>query len=332
MPPRVSILIPCWNAADTLPDCLDSILEQTFQDWELIAVNDGSTDKTAEVLDDYANRDERIRAMHLPKVGIVEAPMRAVGELTGEYLARMDADDVCAPERIAKQVALLDDKPNLTLCGTGVWHLGLEAGEGRRRYFDWINSLVDHEILMRELFVECPIANPTLMIRREQFDLIGGYQDNGWAEDYDLILRCAIAGYHMENVPEPLLGWRHSDGRATMTNDRYSLTRFRALKQHYLGSLYPQMNDGFYQWGAGDVGKTWLKEWQNESPQAVVDINPRKIGKVIHGCTVIEPDELPSPGEGFTVVAVGAPGAREEIREWFQSRGYCERRDFVFLA
>ena len=88
----------------------------------------------------------------------------------------------------------------------------------------------------------------------------------------------------------------------------------------------------FYQWGAGEVGKTWLREWSDRRPEAVVDIAPRKIGKTIHGTLVIAPDDLPKPGNGFTVVAVGAPGAREEIREWFVSRGYVECVDFLFLA
>ena len=76
----------------------------------------------------------------------------------------------------------------------------------------------------------------------------------------------------------------------------------------------------------------WLREWGERRPEAVVDIAPRKIGKTIHNTLVIEPKDLPEPGEGFTVVAVGAPGAREEIREWFETRGYVGCRDFLFLA
>lgn len=332
MPPRVSIIIPCWNAADTLPECLDSMIAQTYTDWELLAANDGSTDDTIDVLNDYASRDERIQALDLPKVGIVETPMRGIQQLQGEFLARMDADDVCAPERLARQVELLNAKPEVALCGTGVWHMGLSAGEGRERYFDWINTFVDHDAIMRELFVECPIANPTCMMRREAFDTIGGYQDHTWAEDYDLIMRFALNGYRMENVAEKLLGWRHSESRVTMNDSRYSLAKFRELKRHYLHQMYPETQTEFYQWGAGAVGKTWLQEWEGVRPKAVVDIAPRKIGKVIHDCLVINPEDLPPPGHGFTVIAVGAPGARDEIREWFTERSYVERRDFLFLA
>lgn len=330
--PRVSIILPCWNAADTLPECLDSVRMQTWQDWELVAVNDGSTDATLAVLNEYAARDSRIRVLDLPKVGIVDAPMRGVEMLFGEYLARMDADDVMHPERIAKQVALLDSTPDVAICGTHVWHMGLPAGEGRQRYLDWINAFSDHASINREFFVECPIANPTAMMRREEFDTIGGYQDHGWAEDYDLFMRFLLNGDRFAVVPEPLLGWRHSALRVSMNDDRYSLANFRAVKCHYLKQLYPQVTTAFFQWGAGDVGKQWLREWDRKKPEAVVDINPRKFGKTIHDVPVISPEQLPKPGMAFTVVAVGAPGAREEIREWFESRNYEELRDFLFLA
>ena len=88
----------------------------------------------------------------------------------------------------------------------------------------------------------------------------------------------------------------------------------------------------FYQWGAGEVGKRWLREWQERKPEAVVDINPRKIGRRIHDAPVIAPEDLPPPGETFVVVAVGAPGARTDIRDWLTPRGYEETRDFLFLA
>ena len=117
-----------------------------------------------------------------------------------------------------------------------------------------------------------------------------------------------------------------------MNDPRYAPEQFRALKRHYLGETYLKERTEFYQWGAGEVGKQWLREWGRRAPKAVVDINPRKIGRTIHGTRVIIPGELPAPGAGFTVVAVGAPGARDEIRAWFAERGYTELCDYLFLA
>lgn len=324
--------MPCWNAAETVGECIDSLLAQSYPHWELIAVNDGSTDTTLDILQSYAQRDNRIQVLDLPRVGIVEAPMRGIALAQGTFLARMDADDIAYPERLAKQAHYLSQNPDIALCGTYVSHMGLSAGEGRERYLDWINTFTTHEGIIRELFVECPIAHPTSMMRREAFDAIGGYKELDWPEDYDLILRFAQAGYRLGVIPELLLYWRHSEGRISMNHQRYSLEKFRRLKRHYLEKMYLAKHHDFYQWGAGAVGKTWLREWENYHPKAVVDIHPRKIGKIIHDTVVIEPNDLPRPGKSFTVVAVGAPGARLEIRDWFTTRGYRECHDFLFLA
>lgn len=332
MLPVISIVMPCWNSEATVGECIESILAQSYVSWELIAINDGSTDSTLSILESFALRDPRVRVLDLPHVGIVEAPMRGIALAQGEYLCRMDSDDIAHSERLERQYSYMESNTDIALCGSRVAHTGLLAGEGRLRYLEWINAILEPQDVIRELFVECPIAHPVSMMRRDLYDAVGGYQDFGWAEDYDLIMRFAEAGYSMGNVDAELLQWRHSEGRLSMNHERYSLEQFRRLKRHYLTTMYLKNHPIFYQWGAGAVGKTWLREWGEFRPKAVVDIAPRKIGKMIHDTLVIEPDDLPEPGEGFTVVAVGAPGARMEIREWFESRGYTECKDFLFLA
>ena len=330
--PTISVVIPCFNACETLASSLESILQQSFADFEVVWFDDGSTDEGAEMVESYAVRDPRIRLLRSEHVGIVEALRRACSAARGRYIARMDADDVAHPERLSRQVAYFERHPEMGLCGTQVRTVGEDIGTGRERYEAWINALTAHEEIVRDFFVECPVAHPTLMIRREVFEAVGGYEDRGWAEDYDLLMRCFGASVRMGNVPEPLLEWRNGAGRLSVRDERYSLPNFRALKRHYLFQSYLKDRTRFFQWGAGEVGKSWLAEWENLRPEAVAEVNPRKLGKVIHGTRVIAPLELPRPGEGFTVVAVGAPGAREDIRGWFSARGYTELEDFVFLA
>ena len=330
--PTISVVVPCFNARKTLASSLESILRQSFADFEVVWFDDGSTDGSAEVVESYAGRDPRIRLLRSEHVGIVEALRRACSVARGRYIARMDADDVAYPERFSKQVRYLEGHPEAGLCGTQVRTVGEDIGTGRERYEAWVNALTTHEAIVRDLFVECPVAHPTLMIRRDVFEAVGGYEDHGWAEDYDLLMRCFGAGVRMGNVPEPLLEWRNGAGRLSLRDDRYSLAKFRALKRHYLFQSYLKDRPVFFQWGAGEVGKKWLAEWEGLRPEAVAEVNPRKLGKVIHGTRVIAPSELPQPGEGFTVVAVGAPGAREDIRGWFGERRYTEISDYIFLA
>ncbi|MCX5758406.1 MAG: glycosyltransferase [Candidatus Hydrogenedentes bacterium] len=329
---RVSVVMPCFNAAGTLVRSLDSLGAQTFLDWELVLVDDGSEDGTLGITWEAAAHDVRIRVIGRGHEGIVSALQCGCAEARGTLIARMDADDVAHPERLARQVAFMQEHPDVALCGTGVTMTGERIGYGRRRYETWINALTAHDDIVRELFVECPLPHPTFCIRRDAFETAGGYQDRGWAEDYDLVMRMFLAGMRFGKVGEPLLEWFESPGRLSMKSPRYSPENFRALKRYYLRESYLHGRTAFHQWGAGEVGKVWLREWQDAKPVAVADINPRKVGRRIHGVPVIWPEALPPPGESFIVIAVGAPTAREEIRAWLGPRGYQELADYLFLA
>jgi glycosyltransferase involved in cell wall biosynthesis len=330
--PAVSVVMPCFNAAKTLEAAIESIQTQTFQDWELIIVDDGSHDDSVKIMERAAARDRRLRLLRQTHSGIVRALQTGSALARGPFIARMDADDLAQPERLARQYAYMQEHPDVALCGTHVRMFGARIGAGRARYEAWINGLRSHDDIARDLFIECPIAHPAFFLRREPFERVGGYEERGWAEDYDLCMRLFLNGARFGMVPEPLLRWRESPGRLSMTAERYSQAQFRALKRFYLGHSYLRGRRRFHQWGAGEVGKVWLREWGHRQPDAVVDINPRKIGRKIHGVPVIAPDELPEPGTTFTLIAVGAPGARDEIRAWLKPRGYIELRDFLFVA
>jgi len=324
--------MPVHNAVKTLGEAIASIQAQTFTDWELVVVDDGSTDASRVMLEQYAQQDARVHCIQRARCGIVEALMTAATEAKGKYLARMDADDMAEPTRLNEQLHVFDKMPGLSLCGARVCIFGSAIGSGRQRYESWINGLVHPDEIDREIFVECPMPHPTFMLPREVYDRAGGYMDYGWPEDYDLVLRIWQQG-GLFAKPEPvLLQWRCELSRLSMTDERYSEKAFRALKRHF---LYQTVLHGketlFYQWGAGEVGKRWLREWP-QPPQAVVDINPRKIGRTIHGVPVIAPEQLPPPGKCFVVVAVGTPGARADIRERLCPRGYREPDHFRFIA
>lgn len=330
--PKISVIVPSYNAAATLQESIESLQKQDHNSFEIIIVDDGSTDDSRLIAERLADTDARISVLPTSHQGIIHAIATGIEESNGTLIARMDADDIAHPTRLSQQAKRFDTQPDLALCGTKVESFGDNVGPGRVRYDQWVNSLLDSEALQRELFVECPIPHPTFMIRRDALESIGGYAHTPWPEDYELILRLIAAGHRLDKVNDTLLQWRHTPDRLSETDTRYSPEQFRSLKRHYLPKLYPQIARGFYQWGAGVVGKAWLREWDEQRPVKVVDLHPRKIGRTIHHVEVIKPEDLPDPGQTITLVAVGAPGARQEIREWFQERGYTETKDFVFLA
>ncbi len=330
--PAVSVLMPVWNAAATLRAAAASIQRQPLPDWEMLLVTDGSTDESGELADQLAREDARIRVVHTPHRGIVAALNTAAGAARARLIARMDADDLSLPHRLAAQRALIEADPDLGLCGGVVRITGESVGQGARRYETWVNSLLGHGDIVREILVECPVPHPTFLMPRALFEELGGYRDCGWPEDYDLALRVWLAGKRIAKPPLPVLHWREHGRRLSRTDPRYGEAAFRRCKRHFLFQSGLPAGRRLFQGGAGEVGKRWLREWDAPRPEAVVDINPRKIGRVIHGARVIAPQELPPPGGVFVVAAVGTPGARDDIRTKLLPRGYTEGTDFLFLA
>ena len=216
--PRVSILLPVFNAAATLAETLQSIQAQSCEDFEVVAIDDGSEDESGDILLEWSRCDPRFRVLLADHQGIVEAPNQGLALCRGAYVARMDADDRMHPERLEKQLAWLEGDLGLSVVSCLVEIFPREeTGEGMLVYEAWLNGLVDSAAIEREFFVESPIANPSAMMRREELVALGGYQDRGWPEDYDLWLRYRAAGRRFAKVPEVLHYWREHPRRATHT-------------------------------------------------------------------------------------------------------------------
>jgi glycosyltransferase involved in cell wall biosynthesis len=328
------VLLPCRDAAATLDAALESLVHQTFSAFEVVAVDDGSGDGTPACLDAWAARDARIRVARTAGGGIVAALTRAAALARGTLLARMDTDDVAHPERFAAQTALLDANPRIAACGTGVRYFPRAAvRDGARRYERWINGVVTPEEIDRDLFVECPLPHPTVMMRRAAFEVVGGYRDTPWPEDYDLVFRLRGAGFALAKVPEILLDWRESAGRLSRVDPRYAPEAFQRCKAHYLGPLRAGARP-IVVWGAGPVGKSFARALieASHTVAAFVEVNPRKLGQTVHGAPVVPPAAVADYRGCYVVAAVGQPGARDEIRAQLTNAGLWEPDDFCAVA
>ena len=333
--PSVSVLLPVRDADQTLPEALESLRAQSFQDTEVIAVDDGSSDGTARVLEEWKGRLHGLRVFTTPPRGIVPALQLALSEARAPYLARMDGDDRSAPRRMELQVQRLREDTSLGMVGSLVRIFPEEERqEGLEVYQEWINSLVTHEEISRDLYVECPLAHPSIMMRREELVALGGYEDRGWPEDYDLVLRYAAAGRRLEKIPEVLLDWREGPGRLFRTDPRYGKEAFWRVKAHYLASGPLQGRRPVWIWGAGVGGKRLSRALMAEGVaiRGFVDIDPKKVGSTRRGLPVLPPEDL-APEEGEMVLAaVVARGARAEVRERLLSLGFREGVHFICAA
>lgn len=333
--PTASVLMPVGDAAPWLDDALASIAAQTMPDFEIVAIDDGSTDGSAEILERWVAVEPRLSVVRQRRSGIVAALESARRHARARFLARMDADDIAAPERLEHQLAALMADDSLAAVGCGVRYFpARNVADGARRYEAWLNGLVSPEAIVRDVFVECPIAHPTLLIRAHRLDAVGGYVDRGWPEDYDLILRLWEAGDRMANVPRVLHRWRERPDRLSRNDERYSAAAFRRCKIHYLQRTLLRNRAEVLVWGAGPTGKRFARALVDAGFEiaAFVDLDPRKIGHEILRAPVVDPDGL-APFEGtFCVVAVGQRGAREEIRASLAALGWREQEEFAVVA
>ncbi len=338
MTPRVSVLLPVRNGLPFLGDCLASLLAQSLADLEIVAVDDGSSDGSGELLAAAARGDSRLRLLSQPRRGLVAALNRGLDACRAPYVARLDADDLAARRRLELQAAALDAEPGLGVVSCRVRHFPSTAvGLGFRIYERWLNRLLSHEQIARERFIESPLPHPSVMIRRRVLEAAGGYRDLGWPEDYDLWLRLASAGVRFAKLPRCLVGWRAHPGRLTHTDRRYSVERFLACKAHHL-ARGPLAGRRPIVWGAGQTGRRLAKHLEREgvAPEAFVDIDPRKIGGSLRRRAVFAADELPRLLIDFdhplVVTAVSSRGARELIRQRLADWGLEEGVGFWCAA
>ncbi|RPE08572.1 glycosyltransferase [Chitinophaga lutea] len=212
--PYISVILPVYNSAAWVAATIHSILGQTFGDFELIVINDGSTDNSETVIRSFP--DSRIRYLDQPNRGLVATLNRGIAEARGRYLARIDADDICLPERFAKQAAWLDAHPGTALVGSFVVFIN-ERGEETG---SWAGDRDHHtaaQIRQALPYLNC-MTHPSVMARTVVMREYGYNPLQQHIEDYDLWLRMQADGVVMEKVPEVLLQYRVHSASVTSLN------------------------------------------------------------------------------------------------------------------
>lgn len=330
----MSILLPVYDAAATLPGCLASIARQTERRFECVIVDDGSRDASRALAQDFATRDPRFRVISALHAGVAEASNRGLARCRAPFVARMDADDWMHRERLARQLAAFAADPSLDAVATHVRYFPREQmGKGLRSYEAWLNALSAPRRVREDAFIECPVANPTLMLRRERFRSLG-YRSGDWPEDYDLVLRLLAAGGRIGVVPRRLHGWRLHAARLTHTSPVYANLRFTACKAHYLAHGLLAHHSSYLLWGYGRTGRTLARALRRyeKRPAKIVELHPGRLGQRIHGAEVIRPEALGPPAGLPLLVSVAGAQARALIRAELARRAWRECVDFVCAA
>lgn len=204
--PKISVVMPAFNAGQFVEAAVESILAQSFGDFEFIIVNDGSVDRTAAILNRYASLDDRVRLVHQGNQGMIAALNRGCSMARGDYIARMDADDISYPQRLAKQLSYMECHPDIGILGT--WIRKIRDGVAEDA---WCPP-TDPGVLRWELFFGVNVAHPSTMIRTGVAEQLGYYRASALhVEDVDLWFR-ASAVTEFANLPEILYDYRVGHG------------------------------------------------------------------------------------------------------------------------
>lgn len=206
--PKVSVVMPVYNGEPYLREAIESILNQTYTDLELIIINDGSTDNSEEIILSY--KDPRIVYVKNPSnLQIVKTLNKGISLSRGDYIARMDSDDISLPTRFEKQIKFLENNSDITICGSNIRRL--------RNNLKWKSKKFPptNDDIRATLLFECPLAHPTVVIRRNFFDTLKYNHSFNMAEDYALWCDAALLNYKFHNIQENLLLYRlHSNQTA----------------------------------------------------------------------------------------------------------------------
>jgi len=296
-----------------LKACLDSILTQTYESWELIAINDGSSDESKAILQSYADVDPRISTYDNDGKGIIPALQLAHSQSDGQLITRMDADDIMTTDKLEVMVQSLSDKKEQIAVGLVKYFADDgQLGDGYRKYQDWLNELTSTGNNFTEIYKECVIPSPCWMMHRTDFEAIGGFDSGRYPEDYNLAFRMYAAGYKVMPCDKVIHHWRDYATRASRTDDNYADNRFLDIKVYYFLKLDYRSDQILILWGAGKKGKLIARKLIDRNiPFRWICDNPNKIGRDIYGVVLEGTDYLNIINSAQIIGAVAGDDGKE---------------------
>ena len=332
--PAISVVVPYRNSSLFFSRALESLSRQTFRDFEVVMVENCSTDDSSSIAKDYSASDPRFRSIAC-EGSLVDALNLGLSASRGRWIARFDSDDICHRNRLGMQLALAERLGERTVVSCRVRSFPSSlVSSGYRSYENWINSLVTDREIRGEIFVESPVPHPSAFFHRASVIGEGGYLESGMPEDYELWLRLWSRGFGFARVPRVLLGWREGRDRLSRVSPVYSLTSFYRLQARYLARSGILPAGRAFIAGTGQCARRLSGCLAREGVVIEGYISPlNDPGKrTIRGRPVIGAGDW-EPVRGIPVLTASREhGSRESIREYLQGFGLENMKDYVLCS
>ena len=336
---KISIVLPIKDTARYLVECIDSIISQSFKNWELLAVNDDSSDNCWSIIQEYAKNDARIIAINNSNPGLLNALRLGYSKSTGEIIHRMDSDDIMPKDKLKSMLnAGVDEKGNWkkgTVITGATEYFSDEGpiGDGFKRYDKWLMNIAKNQSYRKEVYKECVIPSNCWLIHRSDFDRIEAFEPATFPEDYDLCFRFISGGLNVIGLPKILHHWRDRSDRISRNWEEYKDNRFFELKVHYFFKMDRNHSRPLVLWGAGkngkDLAKLILK--MNKEFTWVCD-NEKKIGKDIYDVRMHHYQNIENLDSPQIIIPVASPDGQIEIEQELQGMNLQKGIDYWFFS
>ncbi|WP_179376940.1 glycosyltransferase family 2 protein [Winogradskyella wichelsiae] len=332
--PLVSIVIPFKNTDTFINECISSILNQTYRNWEAIFIDDNSKDKSYKIVENISKIDFRVKLYRNNGNGIIDALRTAYKHSSGSYITRMDSDDLMTSTRLETMVISLENTGKKHIAIGQVKYFRADGlSDGFARYEKWLNKLTLEGNNYTEIYKECVIPSPCWMLHREDFDACGGFNSETYPEDYDLVFRFYKAKYKCIPCDKVLLHWRDYSTRTSRTHEHYAENSFLDLKVDYFLELNYNEARPLAIWGAGTKGKNLAKILLKQNiPFYWICDNPKKIGKHIYDQKLFNFDYLSQLTNPQSIVTVANTQAQQEITSYFKTQKMISMVDYFFFC
>ena len=323
------------DTAPYLHDCIDSIIAQSYSNWELIAVNDHSSDDTPKILEEYSKNDSRIKVFHSDRPKLIPTLQIAYSKANGILINRMDSDDKMPDYKLQVLVDEWNKYGKGTVIAGGTEHFvdEGEVGGGFIKYEKWLNKVAKNSTHYQEIYTECVIPSHCWIIHKDDFDMVGAFDPIVYPEDYDLCFRFYRHELKVVGIDYILHHWRDRSDRISRTWDEYKDNRYFNLKLDFFYELDRDKSRPLVLWGAGRNGKDMAKLiLKNESDFHWVCDNDKKIGKDIYGIKMQHYNDVKGLDNPQIMIVVNSPDGKLEIKEVLNSWKKEVVNDYWFFS
>lgn len=329
----ISLIMPIKNLGHYISETLQSIIQQTYQNWELIIVNDHSIDKTSNIIDAFTKRDLRIKHYQNEGNGIIPALQLAFSKTKGEYISRFDGDDIMPSDRLKLMTeAIARAAPKTIVTGKVKYFSDQAISKGYEAYEQWLNERVDQNDHWDWVYRECVIASPNWMVHSNDLLKMGGFKKLSYPEDYDLVLQWYQHGFKIKSIPETTLLWREHPERTSRKSPHYNQDHFFRLKiKHFIN--HQLEGSELILWGTDTKGKL-TKSLLDESKTPFTWMEMSKPGSTreLDGQTVFDFRSIEERTNYKLLIAVFPPQEQmAKLEEYLSNQGLYKGNDYWYL-